>query len=188
MKAPLPLRLAACLCLAACGGSDDDSPSAPAPPTPPPGEQKAGRTPGGDAPNQSRKVTVREVTNEALLERVEVMKKLTAELKPLVTPERDPEGALAKEAALKELFDEYDRLAKFAEEDGLTPFEIAGYTARLSDEWRDVYKEFTQYQQLVGLLGKPQREMLNRLMGIEGPDPATHVQEHLENLERGLPP
>lgn len=183
MKIP-SLCLASCLALAACGGSDKDSP-------PPksggsPTEQITPRTPpSDDAPAKSRSLRVSEEAQQALRDRVETMKEITAVLKPLVTPKPDPEGALAAEESLQALFAEYDRLGKIAMDEGLTRFEIAGLTAKLApDQWSDSYKEFTQYHQLVRQLGEPQREMMDRLMGTKDPaSTGSALQNHLDKLK-----
>jgi len=183
MKFPsLYLAFCLCLCLAGCGGSDRNDP-APAKGDGSQTETNSPRTPPApDEPPKARTVEIGQDAKQALLDRVETMRKITAELKPLISPKSDPEGALTKEAALQSLFDEYTRLGKLAEDEGLTRFEIAGLTAKLApDAWRDTQKEFTQYQLLVRQLGPAQRQMMDRVMGVKETQ-ASELLDHLNSL------
>jgi hypothetical protein len=164
-----------------CGGSDKEEKS---PPKLPASELPEAK------PVEKTKVTVRatEATQQIARERLELMKKLTAELKPL----REAAAALEKEAELKALFGEYNRLGQAAAADGINGRVLDTVTAHLApDEWRDVRAEFQQYLLLVKQLGQPQREMLERCMAEGKPAPAAPSapqQEHLDQIKNAVPP
>lgn len=173
----LSLSTALCLALAACGGPDDSKPVPPNPELPVAPEKP---------PKTERTVTANEAAKKAALDRLEVMKKITVVLKPL----REPDAALAKEAELKELFGEYNRLGQAAADEGIGGRLLAALTAHLApDDWRDARTEFQQYMLLVRQLGDPQREMMDRVMAegraeTEGASPVEEVEKHLEQLDR----
>ena len=170
----LPLCLAASLALAACGGSDNAAPTSKEHDALLE-EVRARKPPESNEPPKSRTVRITAETKRFLLDRVEIIKKITLELKPLIVPERDPDGALGKEETLGTLFAEYRRLGQLAADDGLTPGEMEGLTTELAgEEWYDTRNEFSQFLLLVRQLGEPQLEMIDRVMGTG--DPAAPAQ------------
>jgi hypothetical protein len=169
------------IALSSCGGSDSDEKS-PAPQSPaldPPEAKPVGKT--------KRTVRANEATQEIARKRLEMMKQLTAVLKPL----RDPAAALEKEAELTTLFGEYNRLGQAAAAEGIKGRVLDTLTAHLApDEWGDVRAEFQQYLLLVKQLGEPQREMLDRAMaeGRPAPNaPSEELQHHLEQIKNAAP-
>lgn len=170
----LALCLASCLALAACGGSDNVAPTSKEHDALLE-EVRARKPPESNEAPKSRTVRITAETKQVLLDRLEIIKKITLELKPLIVPERDPDGALGKEEALATLFIEYRRLGQLAADDGLTPTEMGGLTAELAaDDWYNTRNEFSQFLLLVRQLGEPQLEMIDRVMGTG--DPAATAQ------------
>ena len=122
----------------------------------------------------TRTVRATEAAKNAALERVKVMQQITKVLKPL----RDPETALAKEAELRALFDEYYRLTEVTRSEGIEGDLLAQWTAHLApDEWRDTRAEFNQYMLLVKQLGEPQRKMMEQLMEPQATDQTASEDE-----------
>ena len=177
---PLCFCLTLCLAFCSCGGSDDQPiPAKPALPDPGAAAKPVERS--------SVTVTATEELQQIALERIEVMKQITAVLKPL----RDPAAALTKEDELERLFAQYNELGQQAADQGLKGRPLAALGDHLApEEARDVRAEFFMYLGLVRQLGEEQREMLVRAMG-EGseaaPAPSDDLQQHLKMLNNSAP-
>lgn len=178
---PLCVCLTFCLAFCSCGGSDDQP--IPAKPALPPDPDAATK------PIERSSVTVKatEELQQIALERIEVMKQITAVLKPL----RDPVTALTKEDELERLFAQYNQLGQQAADQGLKGRPLAALGNHLApEEARDARAEFFMYLGLVRQLGQEQREMLVRAMGEDSdaaPAVSDDLQQHLKMLNSPAP-
>ena len=177
---PLCLCLTLCAAFCSCGGSDDQPiPAKPALPDPGAAEKPIERS--------SVTVNATKELQQIALERIEVMKQITAVLKPL----RDPAAALAQEAELERLFAQYNQLGQKAADQGLKGRPLAALGAHLApEEAGDVRAEFFMYLGLVRQLGTEPREMLARAMGEDSdaaPAASDDLQKHLEMLNNPSP-